>query len=399
MRKYYITTVLFFIVLMAGISGYFSDSFIKSIARVWETKPLKVEGSFNQDMKRLIGEIDNEINSNTGFRLQFVELHGAVQKYTGNSIVKDADKTVVKLKNNKLSFYYFSVEKEKLDWESQQLSKLSQFTNRMGIPLLYLQAPFKIEKNSEQLPEGLSDYINEDVDYFLKKLSTDTQVDYVDLRELMKIKKLEYDAAFFNTDHHWKPETAFWAYTQIAHIIKDKYGFVIPEKVLSLKNYNIKEYKNYFLGSEGKRVGRYYGGVDDFSLIYPKFHTDLEFKIPSKNLTKKGTYLQTVIDHNSLGVKDYYNKNPYAAYTGGDYPLNIIINRQAPNQKKVLLVRDSYSCPFAAFLSMGVNELHIIDLRHYNKSLLNYIKKEKPDLVLFLYYPTRLNDFDTFQFN
>ena len=49
------------------------------------------------------------------------------------------------------------------------------------------------------------------------------------------------------------------------------------EEALDIKNYEVNTYRNWFLGSIGKRVGIYYAGIDDIDLIYPKFDTLLSF--------------------------------------------------------------------------------------------------------------------------
>ena len=38
---------------------------------------------------------------------------------------------------------------------------------------------------------------------------------------------------------------------------------------------------NSYLGSLGRKVGKYYAGLDDFALIYPKFKTSFDVKMKS----------------------------------------------------------------------------------------------------------------------
>ena len=61
------------------------------------------------------------------------------------------------------------------------------------------------------------------------------------------------------------------------------------------------------------------------------------------------------------------------------------------DHKKVLLIRDSFSDAFIPFASLGMEHLTAIDLRHYTKSLKEYIKKDKPDTVIILYWIQELN--------
>ena len=71
--------------------------------------------------------------------------------------------------------------------------------------------------------------------------------------------------------------------------------------------------------------------------------------------------------------------------------------------KKVLLIRDSFACAFAPFLSLQTRELHICDVRdgdYYVGDKLNmkdYIQQIKPDYVLVLY--ASLNNISDSRYN
>ena len=89
--------------------------------------------------------------------------------------------------------------------------------------------------------------------------------------------------------------------------------------------------------------------------------------------------------------KDLYKKNTYAAYSGGDFRLQIMRNELNPDGKKILLIRDSFACAVAPFLALQTSELHICDMRNFeyfagDKFYMdNYIREINPDYVLVLY--------------
>ena len=89
--------------------------------------------------------------------------------------------------------------------------------------------------------------------------------------------------------------------------------------------------------------------------------------------------------------KDYYHKNPYASYSGGDFRLQIFTNNLNPKGKKMLLIRDSFACVVAPFLSLQTSALHICDLRDFKSfvgdriNMEEYIRKIQPDYVIVLY--------------
>lgn len=73
-------------------------------------------------------------------------------------------------------------------------------------------------------------------------------------------------------------------------------------------------------------------------------------------------------------------------YIGGDYVLNQIINNKSINDKKILLVRDSFGCAFASFLLLTCKNLGTIDCSHYKEgAIFDYVEKSKPDIVIILF--------------
>ena len=102
---------------------------------------------------------------------------------------------------------------------------------------------------------------------------------------------------------------------------------------------------------------------------------------------------------NNVNRKEYYRLNPYAAYSGGDFRLQIMKNNLNPSGKKILIIRDSFACAVAPFLSLHSSELHIVDIRNRegyvgNKiDVYEYIEEIKPDYVIVLYQnSTKLED-------
>ncbi|SMC76025.1 DHHW family protein [Papillibacter cinnamivorans] len=333
-----------------------------------------------------IGSAEEEICLQADKYHLLIELNGGFQRLLGKRVIDDvdADNTVVKLKNGSLSFALKGATFSDNSDCGQALADFGDRLEAQGIPLLYVQAPQKNGKDMDLLPEGIADYGNDEADALLAYLHT-RGVASLDLREAFASASEPYESYFFRTDHHWKPEGAFLSFQTMAGLLNEKYGFTIPEAYTDLDQYTVKIYKDWFLGSQGKRVGTLYAGVDDISLISPKFETNLTFEVPFYKISRTGAFLDTVIDYTKIDTRDYYGNNPYAMYTGGDFPLNIIRNNLDPTGKRVLLIRDSYSCALAPFLALGCGELDIVDLRYFTDSLSGYIEKTKPNLVIVLY--------------
>ena len=122
-----------------------------------------------------------------------------------------------------------------------------------------------------------------------------------------------------------------------------------------------------------------YGDGHDY-----RFETEMTVDIPVHDEHRTGTFRDVMFKDSNL-EKDYYNINNYAAYTGGDYPLCIQKNDSAVNDKKILVLKDSFTVAFQPYLSFLFKEVHVIDLRHYDGSVEEYIDEVDPDLVMVFY--------------
>jgi len=334
------------------------------------------------------GKIEAAFN-NIREKNSFIEINGASQRLMDKRKIDDVDalNSVVKLNNGYLisaGSFDASFDAPGLFGKADKIIELKGYLEKSDIDFLYVQIPHKISSYGNCLPRGLTYEGNKAGDVFLNRLSS-AGVDCIDLREEMKKDGIDHFNAFYITDHHWTTEAGFWAFGNVGRYLNKNYGFDINEKYFDGKNYSFKTEEKAFLGSFGRRVGRLYGGIDDFTYLLPEFETDLNVSVPSKSIEKTGSFKDAFFDESYLDKKDLYDSNIYTIYTK-DYPLQKIENK-LDGTKKVLLLRDSYSCVFSPFLSLGCSRLDIIDLRYYTETTLKeYIDKTQPDMVLFAYF-------------
>ena len=78
-------------------------------------------------------------------------------------------------------------------------------------------------------------------------------------------------------------------------------------------------------------------------------------------------------------------KDQYASFLGGNQPLYIVRNSAASSDKKLLLVRDSYSDSLAPFLCRHFAEIHLLDLRYYRTGVAQYAQDVGADRILVCY--------------
>ena len=338
-----------------------------------------------------LGEAEEDLNGDLDRSHSFIQLYGGVQRLLGRRVLGDVDpaNTVVRLSNDSLQFVDMTQTGPK-DTVADNAQAAVAFRDALAeedIPFLYIMAPQKIGPGMEEtlLPEGIADYGNGYADDFLSILR-EAGVDTVDLRDILAAEG-NWSDWFFRTDHHWKPEAAFYCYQALTDTL-ETYGIFTDPMYTDEANWEKTIYEDYFLGSQGKRVGSLYVGVDDFTAFTPKFPTDMRYDCDFYNIHRSGAMEESVLFPERVAQMDYFNGNPYTYYAGGDYPLATVENRQNPDGSSVLLIRESFSCAITPFLALSCSTLNTIDLRYFSGNLMDTIQELDPDLVIMLYGTT-----------
>jgi hypothetical protein len=88
---------------------------------------------------------------------------------------------------------------------------------------------------------------------------------------------------------------------------------------------------------------------------------------------------------NVLDMTHADKKNKYRIFLSGDRPLGKI-STEVKNEKKILIIKDSYGNAFIPFLIPHYEEIYIVDPRQYKSNVLKLIKDNGIQEVLFLNY-------------
>ncbi|MCR8842355.1 DHHW family protein [Paenibacillus sp. SC116] len=354
---------------------------------------LKENAASTHEFDGRIGKLTKGIEENisSGFiaKEKYIDLVGLADRMLGKQYINDVDpkKNIVKDNHGLL---HFLTRRMKTKEVTDQLAHLNEWLKIKHIPLLYVQTPLKVKPRFTQLPPSIEDFSNSNSNTFLAGLSTGG-VDYVDLRSEASRAQMNPALMFYRTDHHWTNQTAFWAVRKVVEKLDEDYGLSLdPDRFYTdPANFTYRTYEHVFLGSQGRRVGKYYGGVDDYTLIAPDFATKYKIGINKNGRSlsiREGSFADTILAKELLDMSSSVYKNRYAAYFGADYREVQITNQNAQNQLKMVIVKDSFGLPFTAFLSTMVNEIRMIDLRYFShEQLLAYINDFHPDAVLFVY--------------
>ncbi len=201
-----------------------------------------------------------------------------------------------------------------------------------------------------------------------------SEIKAVDIYTQMKDHIDEY--IFFKTDHHWTPLGAYYAYREF---IK-----TTGEEPLELEEYNKFIVKD-FLGS------LYNMTLSEKLAKNPDY---IEVYIPN---TKHDYWVYDKIKKfmgNAVDLNYMQKENKYSIYLGGDKPLGKI-QTEVKNDKKILLIKDSYANSFVTYLIPHYEEIYMVDPRSYGGNIFKLIEENQIDEILFFNY-VLVNRYDGF---
>lgn len=267
------------------------------------------------------------------------------------------------------------------DYEYNETIDFRNFLSENGINFLYVNEPTKyIDDDMLKTEFGVETHINENADLFLSRIR-DAGISTIDLRDnIVQEDKNIYDM-FFKTDHHWTPQTGLWATQIIADGLNTYCGYDIDTTIYNEENYTLTEWKNCWLGEQGKLIAKTYVGLDDYTEVKPNFETSFTF-MNEDGTTCKGTF-DNFVDESVYNLET-------DVYENGSWHYSYLIKNSFNNNVsdgKVLLIGDSYEHVVFPFLALGVHEIDFLVLRSCDESfnLRNYILENGYDTVVVAY--------------
>ena len=215
----------------------------------------------------------------------------------------------------------------------------------------------------------------------------------LDLVRVLAATRKDTAANFYPTDHHWRGRAAFKAAKLVSRELADVLGDVSlrspPE--LRARNWERRVEKGAFLGSYGRRTGRFFAGTDDFEYFVPKFKTNI-WRYMYGKLYAYGEFEKSVLDMRFLS-RELHERNAYGVY-GTDRNEVVYVNKKARSPAKVLFVKDSFANPVVDFLATVCREVVKVDPRRCEsrEEILRLVEKHRPDAVVMLVQPSAMRN-------
>lgn len=326
----------------------------------------------------------------------YINLNGLMAKTLGQPMMNEC----LLLKNGHLGFVPSEEpELEDIRQAAQTVIRFHDAHTATGGAFLFVMAPTQTDKYQDLMPAGYQDTTNGPADTFLAFLR-DAGVPCLDLREELHKDGISVTDAFYTTDHHWTPETGFWAYGKILKKLEQMDAIApVDPFYTDAGNYRFVTYEDTFLGSSGRRTGVYFGGLDDSTFIVPAFKTDISLTIPTLEAACRGPF-EEVAYHQKIDYDfedpDLFNVGFYGLYGWADNGLTHWRNEQAPDQSKFLLIGESFgNVPFS-LMSIVLGICDEVDMRLFEGDFSDYYQSFVPDTVVLEFNASSvISDFTT----
>ena len=181
----------------------------------------------------------------------------------------------------------------------------------------------------------------------------------------------------FDSSNHWKPADGLNCARIILHKMYNDYNFDLDYHVLDKENF-------YDLTSKYPQIKSI---IEDrfgycFSVLSPINSPCIEL-IYAEGEPIIGSYESVIfnpIESWNMDGGAYHN-----VYTISNFLINSIHNDEAFCNKKVLIIGDSFNWPVGSYLSLACEDVTIIHNASFIGSLISYIKKMNPDMVIMVY--------------
>ena len=311
----------------------------------------------------------------------FVNLNGGFMRMIGRRL---CNKRLLYRRDLLGMLCYAKTEKEGLKRGMHSVETLAAGLRKRKVPFVFALAPCKLDLKNELVPRGW--YVwnaNVGAERIVPKLRAHG-VRVLDLIPRFAATADDVEKNFFRTDHHWKIRTAFQASrlvaSEIARVLRRPEIASHPN--LDEERWEWRTLHNGFCGAHGRRTGWLFAGMEDFEYAVPRFATDISFSIPSRRISREGTFEEAEINRQFLDDARWPTDR-YAVYTG-NYPLLTHSSKTAPFPYRVLLLKDSFGNPVASVLATLFREVIQVDMRRQPKSVseLAIVKRFKPHVVV-----------------
>ncbi len=273
-------------------------------------------------------------------------------------------KAVQLFKFNRSSFDYYA---EILNRYQEELGE--------GVKIFSLIPPTNSEFVQLRKYKGLTDSQDDAVDYLRSRLRDEIGV--VEVFNALKEHGDEY--IYFKTDHHWTALGAYYAYTSFMEATK--------QSPVPLSRYEAVDLGEFLGSSYTKTLSKELEKNPDQFIAYRPL-IENEYTMYHGNKESQGHVLDMKY------AQDRTNK--YLTFISNGGSTWSVVKTGVKNQKRLLVIKDSFGNALIPFLLPHYEEIYIVDSRFYSisatgKDIKQFVQDNGIDEVLFVIYMEDVN--------
>ena len=302
-----------------------------------------------------IEDLETYLADHFPFRNQFMSLKTAVLKSIGQDKIGE-----LYLGSDGYLLEDYTVKPENTEIPIDTLNRFYAALPE-GTNMSLMLVPTSVEVYSDKLPQFATNTSQKDVINFVYDSIDFNGVNSYD--ELM-VARNGGEELYYKTDHHW---TTFGA----------SLGYRAYMKSLGVEKFEKFEFEKV----TDEFYGTFYSKLIDNSLDKESMYKlkDDESQYIVKNVaTNKVTNI--LYENKWLGEKD-----KYSYFLGQNQALLEIENKTIQNDKKILIIKDSYANAMVPFIAKEYKFVSVIDPRMYRMKVSDYIIENGIDEVLLVY--------------
>ena len=305
--------------------------------------------------------VNDYINDNFDFRNIYLKLNSwweidVMGKKENNGVYIGKDGYLFE------KFEYGEDEQKTVNKNITSITNFAQKMQDMNIPTYFILVQNSIYINSDKLPDDVEVPNQQDIInniYANTKYTTNVAV-----TDALKAEN-ENTPLYFKTDHHMNSDGAY--------VVYNEYCKSANLQAIPIQNFTKKTVSNDFLGTFDSKA-QILNQVPDEIFVYENdTNTNIKEAIYDKEITN------SIFNANYLEVKD-----KYSYFLNGNNS-KVVVKTNVNNNKKLLVIKDSYAHIMSQFLCENYSEVHFLDPRYTFFDYAEYAKENEITDVLFLY--------------
>lgn len=344
------------------------------------------------NIRARLAKLEYNANNRLLGRSLLREWNADLQLMLGKKILSIGTNNMVKLQCGA----YYSLFSS--DYDLSEVNVLADFAvtigQRHGIPTQFIYCHAGLYEDG-QLPAGTEEFDNnlEGADAMMAAFRA-RDVLVTDSRDAYARSGLTIEQAINGTDVHWTHRMALESAYNAAADMNEGFDTAFDLTRLDIANFEDELYPSLLLGEYGRRIGPSNVTPDDVHLLYPAYDTHLVYEELNTGVRREGDFRAAVVQEENLtrDAKTGYSEKAYYIY--GQYLAQTHTLNEDGAPCRILIFKDSYGTPVAAFLGLVAREVYAVDLRSTDKSMEQWVNEIQPDIVIFAYSQQMLRKFD-----